>query len=287
MTRLVDTFGADVAVSIRERPELTAGDRLRARLAAEDRTTGCTACELHEANGGQSSVPLVPFWSPAKLGRAGRVAVLVDAPTFEEHHAGELGRGALYRAVRQEFRDNGIARERVTYLTCVACTPLAYGPRRGLSRVPPERKHVDVCTANVLASLDAADVNYVLLLGGHATRAWRADLRLADVTGQWFVWGRRWLVWPTEHPSVVLKSGTRERTQWREQVAAFCRGVNDGVGLESLGTGCVTSQCAETWYVWDDDGVPWCKTHFKPHRLTREARAGTTKTVDTAQGSML
>lgn len=283
---VLEAFGPDALVQRLDTRPMTPAERLRARLAAEACVEGCTACALHAARGGACERPLVPLWSPHRLPAEGRVAVLVDAPTIEEHRAGQLGRGPLWRVVRQALTDGGIAPERISYLTTVACTPLTQ-TLRDVARVPPAREHVDACTANVMRSLLAADVQHVLLLGGHATRVWRPDLRLADVAGKWFVWQGKWMVFPAEHPRVMFggRAHDKEAAEWGESVRRFSRGVCDGVGLEALSTTCIVSGCREPFHAWDDDGVPWCATHLRPARLTRDSRKR--KTLDTAQGTLL
>lgn len=285
ITRLIDTFGADVAVSLRPRPEMDRKARLRAQQAAEDRIENCNACELRAACGDRT--PLVPYWSPALLPRAGRVAALVDAPTIEEHRRGTTGVGPLYRTVREELRDNGITPDNLTWLTAVSCTPINYHPRRGETRRPPERHHVDACAANVDVALNAADVSYALLLGAHAVRVWRSDLKAANLRGRWFLWKSRWMVYVAEHPGVLLggRRQTGEATGWREDIARFCRDVNGRVGLEALSSGCIRPNCSGTHYAWDDDGVPFCREHFKAGKFTRANRDK--PRVNTAQGSLL
>ena len=176
ISRLVDAFGADVAVSMVDVPELSKVRRIIGRLTAEERIEGCTACDLHETRGGCQVTPLTPFWSPAAWPRQGRVAVIADAPTIEEHRAGQLGLGPIYRMMRQTLREGGIEPDMVTYLAAVLCTPMV-SDRRGTRRTPPNETQVAVCSANVVHALVAADVTYVLLLGAHALRVWRPDLR--------------------------------------------------------------------------------------------------------------
>jgi uracil-DNA glycosylase family 4 len=285
VTRLIDTFGADIAISLRNKEDINSGERLKRRLACEGIIENCHACSLRAEQG----TPLTPFWSPPKLRRPGRIAVLGDAPTIEEHRAGELGRGPLYRTIHSTLRDSGIIPERITYLTTVFCTPMVQNKnKRGATRVPPARENVQACESNVTRALHAADVAYVLLLGGHATRAWRPDMHLANVAGKWFTWRNKWMVFPVEHPSVVLtrtKSG-KDIGNWYEQIRRFAMGVGGDIGLEGLSTACIMD-CGQKFYAWDDDGVGWCQEHFKPNRVSREDRTGTRKPKDTAQGMIL
>lgn len=281
--RLIDTFGADILVERNSPPPRSKRERFTLQLAAEERVQGCVACPLHASKGGDTEVPLTPDWSPWEMERTGRVAVLVDAPTMQEHVAEGLGYGPLYGTIKAELRKNGIDPAEIAYLTVVACTPLAHSERRGTRRVPPDPKMAQVCRPNLMQSLDAADVDYVLLLGGHAVRAWRPKLRLDDVAGKWFLWNSRWMVFAAEHPSVMLTGNRGGITQdWRDQIARFCHGVRDQVDTEVLSGGCI--KCEESMYTWDDDGVPWCEKHFKAGQATADARK--VKEKDTAQGEM-
>lgn len=283
--RLIDNFGATVLVQLDTPEEMSWIGRLKLRIEAEERVEFCTACPLHRSRGGDTETPLTPYWSPYRLSRAGRVAVITDAPTMQEHTAGELGHGPLFQTVRAELRQNGIDPDHITYLTTVACTPLLHA-RGGVRRTPPDPAHSAICVSNLMQSLKAADVDYVLLLGGHAARAWRRDLSLEHTAGHWFVWDSRWMVFPAEHPSVVLsRAKSISATEWREHLGKFCRGVRDRVGLEQLSFGCMKSTCREGTYAYDDDGVPWCHEHFKAGKATRGGRV--VKTVDTNQQQLM
>jgi len=283
--RLIDAFGADALVALNRPPELNSYERFRRRLAVEELIEGCTACPLHASQGGATERPLVPLWSPFRAPRAGRAVVVTDAPSMQEHRLGELGHGPLYQTVRGELRANGLDSDVVTYVTTVACTPITTD-RRGTRRTPPEPKDAATCTANLMASLAAADVDYVLLLGGHAVRAWRKQLSVEQTAGRWFVWNSRWMVFVAEHPSVLLtRSKSAAASNWQQHIAKFCLGVHDRVGLEVLSGGCIKPECHAGTGAYDDDGVPWCTEHFKPGKATRETRK--VKLTDTAQGQLM
>ncbi len=125
----------------------------------------------------------------------------------------------------------------------------------------------------LMAALDAADVEYVLLHGHQAVHAWRPDLTVETVSRQHaqFMWNNRWLVSAVHHASYI----TRERDvviekQWKEGVAQFAYRAINGIVWDGFARGCVMpgsggagTVCMAGFYGWDEDGVAMCQKHYR------------------------
>lgn len=285
--RLVEMFDARVMVSRDTRPENhTAAGRLTMRVGVDERVASCTACGLRDG----CTAPITPSWAPARLGRPGRVAVVAEAPSIEEDRKGECGVGRVAGILYAALRHGGLPAEMVTWINAVACTPWvegAGGQSAQPATRPPRDLEVATCRANVLAALDAADVDYVLLLGAAAVRSWRPDLAVTKVAGGWYLWGSRWFVYPVVHTNAMLRGDSTEAREWQRQIAGFCELVANGTGLEGLGVTCVEADCRGSVYGYDADGVPWCDVHFGPGWWASGKRDRGRKTNDTLQGRML
>lgn len=277
LRRLIDQLGADIVLQKADASPRDRGERLGPRIAADDRCDACEACDLR----GGCKRPLTPIWPQARLDRAGRVAVIGEAPSWEEERAGALDHGRAGSVLARTMAGAGVPADRVTYLTAVACWP-NNGPR---ASKPPTLQQAVTCRQNLMVALDAADVDYVILLGAWATRAWRGDLGVTAVAGGMYLWQQRWFVLPIEHTNSVLREGaTVEARTWRDHVVTACQRVISGAGFEEFSHQCV--KCTAPMYGWDEDGVPWCAEHFNDGRGGR-VKANRTKPADTQQGALL
>ncbi len=259
--RVVEQFGAEVMVSIESPMPRSARERLGHRMAVDEQIMECEACGLRE----HAVAPLEPMWPNAVLDRPGRLAIVGEAPTYGEDEAGQLGVGRAWSTLQTLIRQAGIEADRLTYVNVVQCAPHA-GDQR--TTRPPTAAEANTCRPNLMAALDAADVDYVLLLGAHALRAWRPDLTLERTAGGLFVWQRRWFVTPLQHVNAVLRQDSAvEMREWRTSLDRACQYVLNGTGLEGLGRGCIG--CGAGMFGWDEDGVPWCEEHFDQGRSGR------------------
>lgn len=258
---LIDEMGADIIINRRTLPTLSRAQRLTARNDLED-----AARDWHLMNTGTSAQctahpdpehdPIMPLWSPYHLERPGRVAVVSPCPTWEAHKHGELGWSRAERLLSEHLRHAGIGRDMVSWLCACWCWPSA-GEK---DNRPPANAELDAWHPWLVKAVAAADVEYVLLHGAHAVRAWRPDLKVTATSGGIFLWQDRWLVTPIPHASAVLRQDGLPVNDWKRDVARFAGAVLEGAGLEAFSDKCI--MCDRALYTWDGDGVPWCSEHF-------------------------
>lgn len=257
--RLLDTFGGDVLVDWRREADRSAGRRLRDQTAVD---------EMVEAVDGAT---VLPAWAPLRLARTGRVAIVGPSPTYEDVKHGTLGWSGASRRIHQELRTCGVRTDHVTDLSAIVHWP-SNGPR---SQRPPTTRELTQARPLLLSALDAADVDHVVLHGSHAMHQWRKDLKLDEVAGGQYLWAGRWWVTPVLHWSAVNYDRATHERRWCEQIAQFVETIYDDAPVVStrLGTVCVAKGCGAGLYGWDQDGVPWCRTHVGVgqggHRATR------------------
>ena len=226
--------------------------------------------------------PILPFWSPNTLERTGRIAVLGPSPTIEGQMRGELGWSRGERVIGQVLRRAGIEPEQVTWINVCWCWPsmdqgMSYHQSQdGQGRVkvnrhtrPPNALETAQWHPWVIQALEAADVDYVLLHGGHAKNAWRTDLTIDQVGGGMYLWKNRWMVSVVNHVSAVMrKDSDINETSWNLSIGRFVDNVREGRGLESLGVACV--KCYHPVFGYDPDGVGYCREHIAQGLKGRE-----------------
>lgn len=262
VARLVSELGADIMLRFCEPPELAPRQRLAKRMDVE---------QTMHLYGSERGVDVVtPDWSPYKLDRTGRLAIIGPAPTFDDVKHNELGWDRATRTLVRELRQLEVPADHITLLTTV-CHWTNNGPR---SNRPPTAREIAEQRDILHAALDAADVEYVILHGSHALHAWRNDLSLEQCAGKTFLWHGRWYVMPMMHTSVMLRDPHVLRHEWAQQVAHVVNDLLDPRERTQLfGTHCVKKGCSNEFYAWDATAVPWCERHFQPYAepLTRPA----------------
>lgn len=110
-----------------------------------------------------------------------------------------------------------------------------------------------------MKAMEVTGCKYMLLLGSRSVWAWRPDLKPVKVNGQLFVWRDTWLVYPMPHPGNLTK---REMPEWEAQLSGLNRIIKEDQSiLWRLGSSCMN--CGNPLYMYDPDGVPWCKDHIQ------------------------
>lgn len=286
MRRLVEQFGKDVALAaFRVEPPLPMDrrDRAKARRDVEVGLANCTACPLRPTM--SHPEPVAPIWSPSGLSRAGRIAIVSEAPDGKDVVRGQLGSGRAVSMIHSVLRDSGITSEQISYMTAVSCWPHEVNESGKMVQRSPSGKESGICRQHVRRMVEAADVDYVLLLGAHALRAWRGDVTLAKVAGRLGLWNNRWFVWAAQHPHAVLRGDSVDVKTWTKGIRDFAEAVTGAVGIEGLATDC--AECKAPMLAWDEDGIAWCDKHYDNGRTGRgHVNGGRAKPVDINQGGL-
>lgn len=132
---------------------------------------------------------------------------------------------------------------------------------------PPLAPQIAAYYDATLSAIIASSARYVVLLGNVPISLWRPELRLQQVAGKCYVWDNRRFVYPLMNPIQVLVDRTLQ-SEYRTSIYHLSQTVHADCGMEELGTICVYPGCREdgTWssgvYVYDPDGVPWCRLHY-------------------------
>lgn len=269
LMRLVNEMDATVLVNLKQRFPRGVRERVEHRIDAEDRardthTLGWGMGDGCTLNAEPDHDPIMPTWSPAKLGPEGRCAVLFPCPTLKDWAKGELGWGRGERFLADHLRQCGLPRDRVTWIPIVGCAPAdASGQERPITEAERAwwRPHV-------LEYLDAADVRYVLLHGTAAVRAWRPDAKVTESAGVWGVMEREWVVMPVPHALATMRPDGLPITEWSRWITQFAQYVTEDGGLTGLGTSC--TKCGSTLFAYDADGLALCEEHFEKFRDRRD-----------------
>ena len=142
-------------------------------------------------------------------------------------------------------------------------------------------------------AIRASGAHYVVLLGTTAIHLWRRELQLNQVIGKIGVWKGTWFVYPMPNPIVPI-SDQLLMPQYREYVRTIVDIVQSDTGMDELAHQCVEKDCQKDdaidsrVFVYDPDGLPWCKTHWRKgfKRRLDHLRKFTTKLNETLQDGM-
>ncbi len=145
-------------------------------------------------------------------------------------------------------------------------------------REPPLDSQLWEYRSMTMRALAAANNRYVMIIGGNTIKLWRKELKITQVAGKVAVWDSRYLVFPITSPAMVLRDPTLQGT-WREQVYTFADMVMNREELDGLGMQCVENKCNDAVLMYDVDGVPWCKRHYKRGIERRSMQHGKTTTA--------
>jgi len=227
---LVDKLGADMQIKVRPLPTYSPTDLKRLRKVN-------TLAHMKLVHDGYEGAP--PEW--AKNNLPSRVVVVWDRPTRW---------GAPHRAfLRRLLLGAGLYDDYVTHLWAWPYD----------QRDQPLESQVLSNRQLIMDTLEAANGRYVLLLGGAVMRLWRRDLTIKQVAGSSGVWDNRWIVFPMVNPYQVMREPMLQG-EWRMMMYEFIDLVlnNDDGRLMRQ---CVTPECSDGVFVYDPDGIGWCKRH--------------------------
>lgn len=230
-----------------QHPALSNDDarKLRGKVWAQVRE--CKGCNLHDEH------QPVPFTYPKKRAL---FAVVGEAPGPREDEKGKPFIGPAGRMLRTYLEEAGVNSDRVTYINSVSCFPDIDGKVR-----PPSKEESRACRGNMVAQLEAANVQHVMLIGGRALDAWRGDLKITDVHGVWGLLLDRWVVMGVYHPAAILRGQRQYKKPLQEDLARFWDAVVHEVGFEKLiSEECV--RCGRGAEEWDRDAVGYCAEHW-------------------------
>lgn len=131
--------------------------------------------------------------------------------------------------------------------------------------------------------LEATGVRPTLLLGSRAVWAWRPDLKPQEVNGKTFVWRDSWVVYPMLHPMNVAR---QDETLWEDGLARLRALLTTDDLLWWLGDKCI--KCGSPIYMFDPDGVPWCREHIQAGLKSQREGAGkwATLTIHATSGEL-
>lgn len=247
------------AVMQLEHPILDKAQARVDRQLVREQVLQCENCGL------SSEHKPVPFSYPTKRAK---FAVVGEAPGPREDEKGEPFIGPAGRLLRTFFEEAGINSDRVTYINTVSCFPDVDGKVRA-----PTREESGACRKNLMAQLDAANVQHVLLIGGKAMDAWRGDLTITDTHGRWGLWMDRWVVMGIFHPAAVLRGQRQYKPLIQGDLEKFWDAIVHEVGFDGLvEEDCV--RCGGMAEEWDRDAVGYCAVHWDRYKDAWEKARG-------------
>lgn len=136
-------------------------------------------------------------------------------------------------------------------------------------QVSPLRNQIEEWRSNTLERLVELGVKYVLLVGKPVGELWRPELKLEQVEGKWGVMEGQWCVQVIKNPIAAVIDPTLQ-SAWRQDVMGFCEGVTRDYGISELGDVCTDAKCLAGVWVYDPDGLGWCRVHGDEGMKKRE-----------------
>lgn len=242
--------------------------RQRGRIRRQ--VVNCAACELRAG----CSAP-VAMSTPAPPSPRAVCSVVGEGPGPDEDRRGAPFVGKSGRVIRDMMRQAGIDPEMVAWMNVVSCYPhTGEGGPQGKGKKPkaPGEEHIRSCRMNLMGQLEAANSEYVLLVGATAMRMWRPDLTLTEHHGTVGVWDHRYLVMPVFHPAGILRNPAL-RLPLIEDVRKWAEVIGPDGDLDWLGTSCIA--CGAGMRYMDPDGIAYCERHWARYGgMWRKAREG-------------
>lgn len=243
--RVASVFGARMETGVQLRTEMPELELMRHRARTKQQVRTCEKCGLR----GLCKSP-VPLEAPAGTGV--KVLVIGEAPGKREDELGRPFIGPSGKLLKALLNQAGFDVSELGFCNTVSCFP-------NRETVTPTVKEMSACRNNLRDQVVSSGATYCLLAGGVATSAWRGDLKVSDVHGQLFIWGRMWLVMPIFHPAAILRDMTK-KDPTVEDLRRFNQIVEGDWGVSGLGQVCV--KCPERVAHYDPDGVPFCQRHW-------------------------
>lgn len=252
--RLIEEFDADIMIQLN--PPFPREPRERVQMRSQ-------VCNAINARYGDVVYEL-PDWASYKLDRNESVAVVHPSPPLDNRAC---------RVLSWWLNKNGLGQ--------VSHIPAVFHDTQY-----PTNRELDASHALLVAALDAADVECVLLHGAHALHAWRPDLTLEQTAGNVYLMSDRWWIVPVWHANAVMRQDGKPTALWTAHIERFTDFATSPTGFNALGHRCTAQDCREPFYSWDEDGVPWCSHHFDKGRAGAY-RARQRRTKDTSvQGGL-
>lgn len=243
---LTAMFGAKMEVGLQLRAEMTGIEMMKQRARVRAGVRNCRLCPLSQACNGP-----VPIHGPLE-GITATVLVIGEAPGQQEDKKGVPFVGPAGKLLRAMMNGAGFDLDQVAFANTVSCWPTREPPT-------PKFEEMKACRGNLRDQIVASGALYVLLVGGIATQSWRSDLKVSDVHGSVFLWGKTWVIMPIYHPAAILRDQTKKNPTIKD-LEKFHRIVSQGQVLEALETRCV--KCGDGVEHYDPDGVAWCERHW-------------------------
>lgn len=199
-------------------------------------------------------------------------AIIGEAPGPDEDHQGRPFVGKSGKLLRDLMAGVGLDEDKAAWMNAVSCYPHTSELRvRGDRPRAPSDTEMSACRRNLMTQLEAANVEYVLLVGGTALRVWRPDLKISDVAGRVGLWMDRWVVMPVLHPSYVLRQGKPSKLRLAEDLFKFRLVVAGELDWDQwLAVDCTAAGCVGGMARMDRDGLAWCAKHW----MARQGGAG-------------
>lgn len=153
---------------------------------------------------------------------------------------------------------------------------------------PPTVDQVERFRSTTMRAVEVVGANYVLLVGGISAGLWRRELKLRQMEGKLGIWEDKYLVWCVQNPIQCI-ADPHLIGPIRSEVVRFCQAVREGWGLGELETACTEDGCSDTVWMWDRDGLPWCRRHQDEAMKARDRMRKGVRTWQnrTMQGAML
>lgn len=221
------------------------------------RTAKCEACHLARTQGYPVpfSVPSRSLEGPQTFASRARYGVIGEAPGEKEVELGRPFVGKSGKYLRATMNGIGLDTDEGSWMNAVCCRPEG--------NATPDMEAMQSCRPNLMDSIKASNVEYLLLLGATALKAFRPDLKITQVHGMSFVWMDRYWVMPTYHPAAVLRDKSLVKP-WRDDLTVFAdliTAIHHDDIQSYIGRNCI--RCIDKAVVCDRDGVPYCEIHYR------------------------
>ncbi len=225
-----------------------------------NRVLTCTNCNLSRLRWP------VPYRGPYPS----RVAVVGEAPGYQEDSKGGPFVGPAGQLLAEQLRIHKVVPERLFYMNVVSCFPTS---KDGGKSAKPSAQSIRACNENAWAQLRLASPQWVVLVGGVATEAlapwplWNCSPRkISDMRGLVWTWeGMHWT--PIIHPAAALREA-RYMDLFQKDMTRLVSMLREG---PDYGTECLL--CGREVHRYDYTGMPFCKEHYRDVEFAKDKGA--------------
>lgn len=215
-----------------------------------NRVLNCRDCSLSELRWP------VPYRGPYPA----RVAIVGEAPGYQEDAKGGPFVGPAGQLLAEKFRAHKVIPERLFYMNIVSCFPTSSD---GGKSAQPSSKSIAACNGNVWAQLKLCSPEWVVLVGGVAMTAlapwelWRcAPKKITDMRGRVWTWeGMHWS--PIIHPAAALRE-SRYKVYLEQDISRLVTMLRHGPDYRE---DCLI--CGRGVHRYDYSGTPFCQAHYR------------------------